>query len=30
MADPSGYSDYDKSPFGSKYPGEIIAVARRA
>lgn len=24
------YSDYDKSPFGSKYPGEIIAVARRA
>ncbi len=24
------YGDYDKNPFGSKYPGEIIAVARRA
>jgi hypothetical protein len=24
------YSDYDKSPFGSKYPGELIFVARKA
>ncbi len=24
------YGDYDKSPFGAKYPGEIIAVARLA
>jgi SAM-dependent methyltransferase len=24
------YSDYDKSPFGSKYPGELILVARKA
>jgi SAM-dependent methyltransferase len=24
------YSDYDKSPFGSKYPGEMILVARKA
>jgi SAM-dependent methyltransferase len=23
------YSDYDKSPFGSKYPGELIIVARK-
>lgn len=23
------YADYDKSPYGSKYPGELIAVARR-
>jgi SAM-dependent methyltransferase len=23
------YSDYDRSPFGSTYPGELIAVARR-
>ena len=23
------YGDWDKSPFGSKYPGEIICVARR-
>lgn len=23
------YADYDKSPFGSKYPGELILVARR-
>jgi SAM-dependent methyltransferase len=23
------YSDYDKSPFGSKYPGELIFVARK-
>ncbi|NOT06807.1 MAG: class I SAM-dependent methyltransferase [Gemmatimonadales bacterium] len=22
------YSDYDRSPFGAKYPGEILAVAR--
>ena len=25
----SVYSDYDKSPFGSKYPGELIFVATR-
>ena len=24
------YSGYDKSPFGSSYPGELIAVARRS
>lgn len=24
------YSDYERSPFGAKYPGEIIAVARKA
>lgn len=24
------YSDYDKSPYGSKYPGELIIVARKA
>ena len=24
------YADYDKSPYGSKYPGELIFVARRA
>jgi SAM-dependent methyltransferase len=24
------YSDYDKSPFGSKYPGELILLAERA
>lgn len=24
------YADYDKSPYGSKYPGELILVARRA
>jgi hypothetical protein len=24
------YADYDKSPFGSKYPGELIFVARKA
>ena len=23
------YADYDKSPFGSKYPGELIFVARK-
>jgi hypothetical protein len=23
------YSDFDKSPFGSKYPGELIIVARK-
>jgi SAM-dependent methyltransferase len=23
------YADYDKSPYGSKYPGELIFVARR-
>ncbi|SRR6266508_1269282 len=23
------YADYDKSPYGSKYPGELIAVARK-
>lgn len=23
------YSDYDRSPFGSKYPGELILVAKR-
>lgn len=23
------YSDYDKAPFGSKYPGELLCVARR-
>jgi SAM-dependent methyltransferase len=23
------FSDYDKSPFGSKYPGELIIVARK-
>jgi SAM-dependent methyltransferase len=23
------YGDYDKSPFGTKYPGELILVARR-
>lgn len=23
------YSDYDKSPYGSKYPGELIVVARK-
>ncbi|HEY86103.1 MAG TPA: class I SAM-dependent methyltransferase, partial [Chloroflexi bacterium] len=23
------YADYDKSPFGSKYPGELIFVAKR-
>jgi SAM-dependent methyltransferase len=23
------YADYDRSPFGSKYPGELIMVARR-
>jgi SAM-dependent methyltransferase len=23
------YSDYDKSPFGSKYPGELILVAKK-
>jgi SAM-dependent methyltransferase len=23
------YADYDKSPFGSKYPGELILVARK-
>lgn len=23
------YSDYDKRPFGSKYPGELLVVARR-
>lgn len=23
------YSDYDKSPYGSKYPGELIFVARK-
>lgn len=23
------YADYDRSPFGSKYPGELIFVARR-
>ena len=23
------YADYDQSPFGSKYPGELIMVARR-
>jgi SAM-dependent methyltransferase len=24
------YADYDKSPYGSKYPGELLMVARRA
>ena len=24
------YSDYDKSPYGAKYPGELIFVARKA
>jgi SAM-dependent methyltransferase len=24
------YADYDKSPFGSKYPGELIIVAKKA
>jgi SAM-dependent methyltransferase len=24
------YADYDKSPFGSKYPGELIVVARKS
>lgn len=24
------YADYDKTPFGSKYPGELLIVARRA
>lgn len=24
------YADYDKSPFGSKYPGELILVAKKA
>ena len=24
------YSDYDKSPYGSQYPGELIFVARKA
>jgi SAM-dependent methyltransferase len=24
------YADFDRSPFGSKYPGELIFVARRA
>jgi SAM-dependent methyltransferase len=24
------YADYDRSPFGSKYPGELISVARKA
>lgn len=24
------YSDYDRSPYGSKYPGELIIVARKA
>ncbi len=23
------YSDYDKSPYGAKYPGELIFVARK-
>jgi len=23
------YADYDHSPFGSKYPGELIFIARR-
>jgi hypothetical protein len=23
------YADYDRSPYGSKYPGELIFVARR-
>ena len=24
------YSDYDRSPFGSKYPGELILIAEKA
>jgi len=24
------YADYDKSPYGSKYPGELLMVARRS
>jgi len=24
------YADYDKSPYGSKYPGELLVVARKA
>lgn len=24
------YADYDKSPYGSKYPGELLIVARKA
>jgi len=23
------YGDYDKSPYGLKYPGELIFIARR-
>ena len=23
------YADYDRSPYGSKYPGELIFVARK-
>ncbi len=23
------YVDYDKSPYGSKYPGELITVAKK-
>jgi hypothetical protein len=23
------YADYDRSPFGSRYPGELIFIARR-
>jgi hypothetical protein len=23
------YADYDKSPYGSKYPGELIFVAKK-
>jgi hypothetical protein len=23
------YADYDKSPYGSKYPGELIIVAKK-
>ena len=23
------YADFDKSPYGSKYPGELIFVARK-
>jgi hypothetical protein len=23
------YADYDKSPYGTKYPGELIFVAKK-
>jgi hypothetical protein len=24
------YADYDRNPYGSKYPGELIIVSRKA